>query len=178
MKFTLLIASGAVLLFGATGCAKSGSNVVGTSFLRSGGDWSVASETAECEAVVPAYCQGAYGFAIRVDGSWTAGPSPANAMASGTLTGDELNTLAADINALAANTPGSCTSVANHTSGAPTIPGVRSVIALSTSNGRQLEVGGPGDLLSSACRGSQASLAMWSEFQTLLGKYYPRPLGE
>jgi len=167
----------ALIAVGAAACGESTPSSIGTSFLRSGGDWSAASETAECEALVPAYCQGAYGFAIRVDGSWTAGPSPANAVMSGRLTSDELSALAADIKALAASTPDSCTSVANHATGAPTIPGVRTIVALSTSSGRQLQVGGPVDLLSSACPGSQASLVMWSEFQTLLGKYYPRPFG-
>ena len=36
-----------------------------------------------CEAMLPAYCQGKYGFQVMVNGEWRAGPDPGGRSVSG-----------------------------------------------------------------------------------------------
>jgi hypothetical protein len=49
----------------------------------------VVTVNARCEAMVPAYCQGAYGFQVSGDGLWMAGPDPSGFSISGHLSKTE-----------------------------------------------------------------------------------------
>jgi hypothetical protein len=59
--------------------------------------WSQVSDITSCEAMLPEFCRGAYGFTVMSDGTWAAGPSPSGKSYSGRVTDDQLATLQADI---------------------------------------------------------------------------------
>ncbi len=52
----------------------------------------------KCEAMRPDYCQGFYGFSIASDGRFKAGPDANGNTIEGSITGNELTSLASSVN--------------------------------------------------------------------------------
>src|SRR2546427_743063 len=67
------------------------------------GDWAQVKTERSCEALNPVYCLGLYGFTVRRDGGFTAGPSDQGVVVSGAVSADELGRLSSDVSALSAS---------------------------------------------------------------------------
>ena len=132
---------------------------------------SVAVSTS-CEAMVPAYCQGRFGFRTTADGAFIGGPAPDGRLVSGYLREGESRALRsaarqvlAGINAL---------SVECHIS--PEIPGVEeSVVVLAQD--RTVVLHGAGGLLGRGCApgDAMADARLFALADRLMRRYYPNP---
>jgi hypothetical protein len=97
----LIIVSALVL----AGCGGSGPAGSGTQVLANQGgasaSWSRVDSATACEAMVPSYCVGAYGFTIDAQGNYTAGGLAGSSQVTGQITADELKQLDADLRTIA-----------------------------------------------------------------------------
>jgi len=171
----LVVAYGAVASLVAAGCSRSGAGVAPDHAVGRLVLWDSIGETAACEAMNPQYCRGAFGFVIDRRGGWRAGPTPTNTVRSGTLDQVELAALSNAIHARLATLPPGCTAISGRAPGAPVIAGVRTVETLTLTDGRRIDIGGPGDVLPHPCPAPIESDTVRARFEALLAKYYPLP---
>ena len=125
-----------------------------------------------CEAMVPAYCRGQYGFEARSDGAWRVGPRPDGQVLTGQLSTAEAGRLrAATERALrrAADQPPTCAALGP-------IPGVRESITV-TDRDRTVTLKGVGGRLDPSCspKGATGSTALFALADRLMQRYYPHP---
>src|SRR5690349_19342080 len=84
--------------------------------------WTDVREQTSCEALNPAYCTGAYGFALTKDGIYQVGPAPDGIQVNAAITDSERNQLSADVASLSGDlTTARCDS-------AGTVPGVSDAV--------------------------------------------------
>ncbi len=130
--------------------------------------WIQVTEQTSCEAMVPSYCRGLYGFTVMNDGRYTVGPDPTGAQVSGSLTDSERSRISADA-ALVAGGLGA----SQECDGAGTVPGVGDHVDLMNSRGvvsRVFELG----VRSTCYRGGRGrAIQLQADLQALMAKYYP-----
>jgi hypothetical protein len=124
-----------------------------------------------CEAMHDDHCLGRYGFAVRSDGSYLAGPSPAGRRVEGRITPDELARLDHLADAFSA------AGAAQELDSGPTLPGIKDQLDVEFDGGaaiRVYELGGPGRKI--RYRGAWADATrLHAELRKLLERYYPTP---
>jgi hypothetical protein len=125
-----------------------------------------------CEAMVPAYCQGGFGFQLLPSGDWQAGPAPDGRIVSGRLLPSERETLSA-----AARRVVDSAAAANFACQArPRIPGVGASVTVTTER-EALTLHGAGGRLDPGCASGNASAdaELFTLADRLMRRYYPRP---
>jgi hypothetical protein len=134
--------------------------------------WRQLKETTACEAMNPAYCVGAFGFAVESDGRFTVGPAPDGSSITGVITNSERQQIDADANAVAANlnTGEECDTVA-------TVPGSSQSVDLELQDGGSAQVVARGVTFGSVCyRGGRAAATrLETDLADVMSRYYPRP---
>ena len=131
--------------------------------------WVQLTEKTACEALVPAYCVGLYGFTVTSDGRYTVGPNDAGAKLEGSLTDKERALIASDADALAANLGG-----AEVCDSSGTVPGVGDSVDLTDSRNVVTRVYALG--LTTCYRGGRArATQLHDDLAALMSRYYPRP---
>ena len=131
--------------------------------------WVQVTEKTACEALVPAYCVGHYGFTVTSDGRYTAGPSDDGTKLEGSLTDTERVRLSSDAAVVAANL-----GVAEVCDSAGTAAGVGDSVDMTDSTNRVTRVY---DLGRNTCyRGGRArATQLHDDLAALMARYYPRP---
>lgn len=176
---TIVILSALVL----AGCGGSGANGSGTQVLGdhggSAGNWSRIDSATACEAMVPSYCVGAYGFSIDAQGNYTAGGLAGSKQVTGQISADELKQLDADLRTVALDIGRSAVPVCQNAGGA--VPGsgdrvsitlVASATAYPLRQNAQATVGLQECGYNGDALGPAHALAT---FGALRQKYYPVP---
>jgi hypothetical protein len=165
------------------GCGGSGASGTGTQVLASQGgsaaSWSRVESATACEAMVPSYCVGAYGFAIDAQGTYTAGGLAGSKQVTGQITADELKQLDADLRTIALDIGHSA--VPDCRSAGSAVPGSGDHVSITLATGgtayplrqnAQATVG----LQECSYNGDlQAPLHALTTFGALRQKYYPVP---
>jgi hypothetical protein len=135
------------------------------------GPWTIVVKTT-CEAMSPAYCQGAYGFEIASDGAFTAGPSASGRRIEGRLDLASLTNLTRATERVLADPD------ARETPCSPIhgIPGVSETVSIAAA-GRTLALrGAPGALDPRCVSGNVADLeALFSAAHQAMSRHYPSP---
>lgn len=134
--------------------------------------WEEVAEHTSCEALLPQYCGGAFGFAVHSDGRFTVGPADDGATRSGAVTEPERAQIAADVSQVLAGLTAS-----PQCEPAPAIPGLNDQVDISDGSRGSLRVYDLGGTLGSLCyRGGRAeAVRLHSDLAALLARYYPRP---
>jgi len=132
----------------------------------------VVTVRVSCEAMVPAYCRGHYGFEVSGDGVWRVGPRPDGQVLSGRLPAPEAQRLrAAAERALrrATDQPPTCAVVGP-------IPGAGERVTV-TDHQRTVALSGIGGRLDASCspRGGTEYAALFALADRLMRRYYPHP---
>lgn len=124
-----------------------------------------------CEATVPAYCQGRFGFSVGGDGVWRAGPRPDGQVVSGRLP-------AAEARRLDAAARGALRAAEQAAPACPVlgpIPGVGERVTVAARD-RTLVLNGAGGQLDPRCSPHLAEYAaLFGLADELMRRYYPRP---
>ena len=125
-----------------------------------------------CEAMLPAYCQGGFGFRISPEGDWLAGPAPDGRTSSGRLLPSERQALQMAVRRVLNTLPAS--SYECHVR--PRIPGVGEMVAITTDR-QALVFRGAGGQLEPGCTpgDARADAALFALVDRLMRRYYPRP---
>jgi hypothetical protein len=144
-----------------------------------GADWAKVREVTTCEALSPAACVGAAGFAVFRDGTWVIGPAgggvridaagvPAESglRLDGQLTFAEKTLIASDIAQLDRERGPQCTAAAS-------VPGVSDRVDLALPE-RDLRIFEKGIVPGQTCLGGgrEAALRLHDDLSALMGKYY------
>src|SRR6516225_879641 len=134
--------------------------------------FSAITVSTRCEAMRPDRCLGFYGFSVASDGKFKVGPSPNGSIIEGSVTADELTTLASAVNAqLASGNKMTCL-------GIHTIPGSGRVVAASFTDGSQENLWTTGLILGShgnCALGDYQKATLVDEIvRKLMMKYYPQ----
>jgi hypothetical protein len=129
------------------------------------------SVTTTCEAMVPAFCQGAFGFQISANGEWQAGPSPEGRTSSGRLAESEWSRLQATgeraLQSEALET--------KECQPRPRLPGVMETVTVAAQT-RNITLYGLGGKLDPACgAATSAEAELFGIADQLMRRYYPRP---
>jgi hypothetical protein len=128
--------------------------------------------TTSCEAMVPAYCQGAFGFRVSATGEWRAGPSPDGRSSAGRLTRAERAHLRS---AIEQALHGRTTAVEGCPPRPMMIPGVAETLTVA-NRGRKIVLRGAGGKIDPLCGAvTSANAALFSFVDSLMRRYYPRP---
>jgi hypothetical protein len=125
-----------------------------------------------CEAMVPAYCQGGYGFAATSSGAWRAGPDPRGRLLAGRLSETERQKLQAAAERVLRGPTGPA-----HCRPGFAIPGVREGVTVA-ARGRTIELWGAGGRLVPSCApddGASERRKLFALADELMRRYYPRP---
>jgi hypothetical protein len=127
---------------------------------------------ATCEALVPAYCQGAYGFHLSPGGEWRAGPSPEGRLSQGRLTRFEQAKLRGAVDQL-----GFRNAIMAHECGVGSIgiPGVMETVAVSDGVSRVLLRGSGGRIDPSCGLTVRGSAFLFKVVDHLMRRHYPKP---
>lgn len=147
-------------------------NACGGSSSNSSAQWKNVYEQTGCEAANPSFCSGTYGFTVDNTGNYTAGPAPSGAVAKGTITADELNSLSVAANAFLSSTTSAATCFLG--GDGPIIPGSGDGVTVSSVSGGSylIQVFYPGTCTTAdSAKASELS----TEVKNLRIKYYPRP---
>lgn len=124
-----------------------------------------------CEAMVPAYCRGRFGFRVTRDGKWLAGPDPSGFSVFGHLSKDEsrrLRRVAAQVLGSPARPPADCEA-------RQPIPGVDEIVTVQGPE-RVVKLEGAGGQLNPSCAPGLASAAeLFALADALVQRYYPQP---
>ena len=124
-----------------------------------------------CEAMLPAYCQGKYGFHVMENGEWRAGPDPSGRSFSGRLSKKENRALWEAAELLlgsSARQPVEC-----RERGA--IPGVRESVTVRIEE-REVTLQGAGGELNPLCPPEHMpATKLFARADELMRRYYPRP---
>jgi hypothetical protein len=125
-----------------------------------------------CEAMVPTYCQGRFGFKIMVDGSFVAGPDPDGHSASGYLRNVETDALRTAAERVVEGV--NVRSVECHIR--PEIPGVSETVAV-LAKGRTVILRGASGRLGRECApgNAVADARLFELADRLMHDYYPKP---
>ncbi len=155
-----LIGSPFVLIFAACGGPTSSDR-----------DWLQVKEQTSCEALVPAFCVGTYGFSIQNDGRYTVGPAPNGVSLPGALSGSEWTQISADVAALDANLPGKqeCDESAR------TVPGVGDRVELLLARRGSMAVYALSAGGTCYLGGRDRAIRLHDDLAALMSRYYPRP---
>lgn len=152
-------------------CAVFAQHQAGARTVPPDGTFAVTVSTS-CEAMVPAYCQGRFGFRITADSAFLVGPDPDRRSVSGHLRkveGDALHSTAkrvlAGINAR---------SVECHI--LPEIPGVTETVVILAQE-RTVILRGAGGRLGHGCAPGDAvaDARLFALADRLMQHYYPKP---
>jgi len=134
--------------------------------------WLEVKEQTRCEAVHYDYCLGLYGFTIKHDGTFTAGPSDRGIKAEGRIEPKELQQLEESINQLS---PSLSSGERNCDPGG--LQGIRDQLDIAFASGQVVRVYDLGGSVGKVCY-----LGLWDRvrrfhelLQALLGRYYPVP---
>jgi hypothetical protein len=127
---------------------------------------------ARCEAMRPDRCPGFYGFSVASDGKFKVGPAPNGSVIEGSVSADELTTLAAAVNAqLASGNKMTCLDI-------HTIPGSGRVIAAFFTDGSKVNLWTTGLILGShgncALGDYQKAQLVDQIIRKLMINYYPQ----
>lgn len=125
-----------------------------------------------CEAMVPAYCQGGFGFDMLPSGDWQAGPAPDGRVVAGRLLASEREML----NAAARRALNSASASNFECQAHPRIPGVGERVTVTTER-EALTLHGAGGRLDPGCASGNASAdaVLFELADRLMRRYYPRP---
>jgi hypothetical protein len=137
------------------------------------GAWQSVNESTQCEALLPAFCVGLYGFSIDHQGQYTAGPSPAGHTVTGALTADEftvLNRAAQAVAGSALTQPLACDQTGP-------VPGASDQIMLTGIEGQASVIYRSQGGRRSTCYagGKHQAQRLHDALHTLMLKYYPSP---
>jgi hypothetical protein len=132
--------------------------------------WVQVEEHTACEALVPRFCVGLFGFTVQSDGTFTVGPADDGTTLTGSLTDSEraqLSSEAAQVSATLTTNP-ACDP-------AHTIAGIGDRVDFVDSRAGTVPVYqlGPGTICYRA--GREQAIALHTDLVSLMGKYYPRP---
>ncbi len=135
--------------------------------------WKTLTIQVSCEAMMPSACRGHEGFTIAVDGSYTVGPSTADAT-TGTLSAAELATVAAAAEALA----GTSVRARPTCDKRPGMPGTNTTLILTPRTGKPVTL----YQANAMAKGTNCTvgkrpitLRLESAVATLLVAHYPVP---
>jgi hypothetical protein len=130
--------------------------------------------SASCEAMVPAYCRGRFGFHVTSDGTWLVGPEPGGRSLAGHLREAERRALQSATARVLDSIPTSY--VECHVR--PAIPGGGESVTISTQ-ARTVVLRGAGGRLDPACAPGDATAdaRLFTLADRLMRRYYPRPFG-
>jgi hypothetical protein len=122
--------------------------------------------------MVPAYCQGRFGFRVNADGTWLVGPETNGRTVYGRLRESEHRTLKSTAERVLSSVPEPSVECHIHSA----IPGVAEDVTL-VAEGRTVVLRGAGGLLDSACApgNAAADAALFALADRLMRRYYPRP---
>jgi hypothetical protein len=134
-------------------------------------DWTVAVSTS-CEAMVPDYCQGRFGFRITAGSAFLVGPNPDGRSFSGYLRKDEGRELYSAAEQVLAGI--NAQSVECHVY--PEIPGVAETVVI-LAKGRTVVLRGAGGRLGHGCAPGDAlaDARLFTLADRLMRQYYPKP---
>jgi hypothetical protein len=132
----------------------------------------IVKVSTSCEAMVPAYCQGRFGFRVTGDGAFLVGPGPNGRSVSGHLRDAEsraLRSAAAHVLAGIGTWSAECNI-------RPEIPGVGERVDVS-ANGRTVVLRGGGGRLGRGCApgDAMADARLFKLVHRLMRRYYPDP---
>ena len=135
------------------------------------GHWTIVVKTT-CEAMLPAYCQGAYGFEIASEGAFTVGPSAAGRRLNGVLDSASLTNLARAVEQVLADPDARETPCGVIRA----IPGVSETVSISADNRTLVLKGSSGALDPRCVSGNFAALqALFSAAHQAMSRHYPSP---
>jgi hypothetical protein len=125
-----------------------------------------------CEAMVPAYCQGTYGFQVTGNGKWRAGPDPSGQSLSGRVPKKENHALRRAADRVLRNPPRQPSECDRRQA----IPGVGETVTVQ-GPGRVVKLQGAGGQLNSLCAPGHitAAVEFFALADALMRRYYPRP---
>jgi hypothetical protein len=125
-----------------------------------------------CEAMVPAYCQGKFGFRITVDGSFVAGPDPLGRSVSGGLG----NVEAQELRSAAEQVLEGVNARSAECHIRPEIPGVDETVVV-LGKGRTVVLRGAGGQIGRECGPGDAvaDARLFEMADRLMRNYYPKP---
>lgn len=134
--------------------------------------WLEVREQTACEAMPDDYCRGRYGFTIKHDGTFIAGPSGRGSKAEGRLERRELRRLRKLIGQFSATLPRAANNCA---SGG--LPGIKDHVEITFSGGQVVQVydlsGGVGKICYVGAREQVDQLHEY--LRKLMTRYYPVP---
>lgn len=127
---------------------------------------------AQCEAMAPGACLGAYGFEMKADGVFSAGPSPAGRSVGGRMDAKDHKALASAVARVLADPEAgevACGPIRG-------VPGAGETVAIS-ANGRDLVLRGGGGALDHRCvRGPVDTMDfIFRAAHRAMARGYPRP---
>lgn len=130
--------------------------------------------SASCEAIVPVYCRGKFGFQMTSAGTWLVGPAPGGRSLAGHLREAERRALQSATARVLDSIPTSY--VECHIR--PAIPGVGESVTISTQ-ARTVVLRGAGGWLDHDCAPGDATAdaRLFALADRLMRRYYPRPFG-
>src|SRR5215472_3654506 len=128
--------------------------------------------TTSCEAVAPAYCQGAFGFYVSTTGEWRAGPDPDGRSTAGRLTQAERSRLRSAIERAIHSGESGAHDCPPHPM---MVPGVRETLTIA-NRGRKIVLRGAGGKIDPLCgAATSANVELFALVDSLMQRYYPRP---
>lgn len=133
----------------------------------------VVTVTTTCEAMVPAYCQGAFGFDVSMTGQWKAGPTPDGKSRSGSITRDELANLKT---AVAAALSASSQKSPDCAARPMMVPGVSELVTVTLAPQKVILRGSAGHLDRFCKNIDVTETQLFDLVDHLMRKYYPTPL--
>jgi hypothetical protein len=133
----------------------------------------IVTVSTSCEAMVPAYCQGRFGFRVTGDGAFLVGPEPNGRSVSGHLRDAESRALRS---AAAQVLAGVSASLSVECNIRPEIPGVGESVEVS-ANDRTVVLRGSGGRLGHGCAPGDATAdaRLFRLVDRLMRRYYPDP---
>lgn len=132
----------------------------------------IVKVSTSCEAMVPAYCQGRFGFRVTGDGAFLVGPGPNGRSVSGQLRDAESRAL----RSAAARVLAGVSAWSAECNIRPEIPGVGERVDVSV-NGRTVVLRGGGGRLGRGCApgDAMADARLFKLVHRLMRRYYPDP---
>jgi hypothetical protein len=134
--------------------------------------WLEVREQTACEAMQDDYCLGRYGFTIKHDGAFIAGPSGRGIKAQGQLTPQELRRLRELVGRLSETLPNE-----EKKCDPGGLPGIKDQLDITFSDGQVTRVYDLGGNVGKVCySGTRDRIQHLHEYvQELLARYYPVP---
>ena len=148
------------------GCASSSPSTPDSAWLQ------VKGQTT-CEAIVPNYCLGAFGFSVGSDGRFFVGSPDGGANRTGGVTDAERARIDADVAQVQANLAAGPECEVTHT-----IPGISDRVDLQPTSGGVITVFDFGGTPGRTCYrgGREHAIQLHTDLAALIVKYYPHPV--